>query len=316
MSGPLVWITGIQGFIGSHLAKHHMAAGRSVVGFLRAGKAQLSELRGSAAGTATFYDLTPAGLRAAIERHGPPARVFHLAGGATVGQSLENPRHDFVANVETTETLLAALRDIDRHVSVVLASSAAVYGDGHQGPIATAVTPHPSSPYGHHKLAAEELVCAHAIASGHSATICRLFSIYGPGLRKQLVYDVCTRLASLASGLALVLGGSGDEIRDWLHINDAVRALASLNDPPPCQASVVHLARGVPTPIREVAATLVRAWGGHQDVRFSGETRAGDPFSLFSDLSSLPPDFQPRISLEDGLAGVVAWMRHARGVAS
>lgn len=316
MNGPLVWITGVEGFIGSRLAAHHLSAGRSLVGFYRAGRKERSEVEVFTAGAVPSYDLSPGGLQAALKEHGPPARVFHLAGGATVGQSVQNPRYDFVANVETTETLLAALRGIERHVSVVLASSAAVYGDWHTGPIAATENPQPLSPYGHHKLAAEELVRTHTVVSGHSAIICRLFSVYGPGLRKQLVYEVCTRLAALASGVALMLGGSGREIRDWLHIDDAVLALARLNDPPAGQASVVHVARGVPTTIHEVAEILVRVWGGQHDVMFSGQTRAGDPFSLFSDRRSLPPGFEPRVSLEEGLAGVVNWFRRHHEVSS
>lgn len=301
---PLVWITGVHGFIGRHLAKKLGESDHKIVGFTRSGTAEPPERS-----RFPLHPLSSEGLSAALTNHGSPDRVYHFAGGATVGSSFSNPHGDFLANVATTELLLETLRSLKVRVPLVLASSAAVYGNGHNSPISVSDGLAPSSPYGHHKLIAEQLVRAHANAFGLPATICRLFSIYGPGLRKQLLFDACTRLAEAPTGANLVLGGTGEERRDWLHVDDAVVGLYGLADPEAGQVQCVNLASGQPVAIREIAEELIRAWGEGGKALFSGETRPGDPFSLVADRKSLPAGFVPRVGLDEGLTALVAWFR-------
>jgi UDP-glucose 4-epimerase len=255
-----------------------------------------------------LYALSSDGLNEALQRHGVPRRVFHLAGGATVGRSMRDPHADYLSNVATTELVLEILRPLSP-IPFVLASSAAVYGVGHDDAILCDATLRPGSPYGHHKLMAEMLARGHAQAFGTPLTICRLFSIYGAGLRKQLIYDSCLRLARLEATDTLELGGTGAERRDWLHVSDAVQGLADLIDPAPGNVRLYNLASGAPTTIRDVANKLIDVWGESHSLAFSGETRIGDPFSLYGDPASQPPGFTPRIILRDGLADMVEWFR-------
>ena len=69
-----------------------------------------------------------------------------------------------------------------------------MYGAHHAGTISEDADTQPMSPYGHHKLIMEQLCCSYAISFGIRATIVRLFSVYGPWLRKQLLWDLCLRL--------------------------------------------------------------------------------------------------------------------------
>ena len=304
MSQNIIWITGAQGFIGGNLVQKLRKAGHRPVGFVRKDTA-LSPRQGAC----PLYPLSPEGLSAAIAQRGMPARVYPLAGGPTVGRSIADPHSDFLANVATTEILLEALHNLKQRVPVVLASSAAVYGSYHDEPIKTSAKHAPSSPYGYHKLIAEQLVRSHAESFGLPVTIYRLFSIYGPGLRKQLLFDACIRLAAASSGEALELGGTGAERRDWLHVNDVTAAMIAVADPAPGEVSLFNLASGDSTEIRTVANGLVKAWGDSRSVTFSGMSRVGDPFSLVADRGSLPPGFSPSLSLTVGLSEFVAWFR-------
>ena len=295
----LVWVTGAEGFIGQALSKLLLTRGTTVVHFGREAKDGV-------------YVLNSRGLNEALQRHGEPERVIHLAGGATVGRSLEDPHGDYLSNVATTEIVLETLRPLSP-IPLVLASSAAVYGAGHDGAIFCAAPLRPGSPYGHHKLMAEILARGHAQAFGMPLTICRLFSVYGAGLRKQLIYDACVRLARLGATGTLKLGGSGTERRDWLHVSDAARALADLGNPPAGEVLEYNIASGVPMTIHDLAASLIDAWDENHTLAFSGETRVGDPFSLFADPSSLPPEFIPSTALRDGLKDTAAWFRSEEG---
>lgn len=303
MADP-VWITGVRGFLGAHLAKAMASDGVPVVGFAR--HPAPPQKRQNA-----LYPLTSEGFATALADHGAPARVFHLAGGATVGQSFADPHKDFLSNVGTTETLLEALRAASLQVPVVFTSSAAVYGEGYPDTIKTSENRTPSSPYGTHKAMAEHLMIGHAQAFGLGVTILRLFSIYGSGLQKQLLFDVCKRLDAAPAAEPLTLGGTGAERRDWLHVTDAAAGMATLADPAPGEARIYNLASGQATEIRVIGEGLVKAWGDGRAVAFSGQSRAGDPFSLVADPASMPPGFQPKIILDDGLSSFVAWFRDA-----
>lgn len=297
-----VWITGAQGFLGRHLARVLAEKGMQALGFGRKPGPLHPDML-------AFYPHTAEGFAASLKAHGAPRRVFHLAGGATVGRSLADPHGDFLSNVGTTEVLLEALRGAAVQVPVVFASSAAVYGEGHTGGIQTSTVPTPSSPYGSHKVMAEQLLQAHAQDFGLGVTVLRLFSIYGPGLYKQLLFDACTRLSATPATETLTLGGTGAERRDWLHAYDTAAAMVAVDDPAPGEMQLYNLASGSGTEIRAIGNGLVEAWGDGRPVSFSGKTRAGDPFSLVADPASLPPEFSPHIDLADGLLEFVAWFR-------
>lgn len=300
-----VWITGAQGFIGRHLVRALSAVGTPVVTFHRA-----SGGRRSGPADDLSFPLSAAGFAAALDRLGAPQRAYHLAGAPTVGASFGDPGSDFQSNVVTTELLLEALRG--RKVPLVLASSAAVYGEGHSDPIRADTETIPSSPYGTHKLLAEQLVQAHARFFDQPVTILRLFSIYGTGLRKQLLFDVCGRLAASPPSTPLTLSGTGAERRDWLDARDVVAAMIGLEDPAPGESRIYNLASGRASRIREIAEYLVAAWGDRREIVFTNEVRNGDPFSLMADASSLPPGFVPKIDIDQGISSFVTWFRADR----
>lgn len=100
--------------------------------------------------------------------------------------SFANPLENFSRTVSTSARLLDWLRVAAPEARVVAASNAAVYGAQYDGPIEEDFATHPFSPYGHHKLMMEQLCREYADTFRLRCTIVRLFSVYGPWLRKQL----------------------------------------------------------------------------------------------------------------------------------
>lgn len=297
MTDTLAWVTGARGFMGAHLVDHLAAQGTRVIGFGRQAAPDQ--------GKGPVLPLQAEAMAEALDRHGPPGCVYHLAGGPTVGHSIAHPLVDFESNVATTARLFDFLRTHAAGTPVRLASSAAVYGSGYDGPIAAGADLNPSSPYGHHKIMAERLAASYAETYGLTVTVLRLFSIYGPGIQKQLLFELCTRLATTTGPLGL--GGTGAELRDWCHVRDAVAAMIQAPQPDPGQIRTYNIATGQGTDIRTVAEGVVEAWGDGREITFSGQSRPGDPYSLVADPASLPPGFAPRTGLTEGLAGFVAW---------
>lgn len=291
-----VWVTGAGGFIGAHLCNVLRARGEKVVAFGR------HEVAGA---------LSAQSLEAAIKAEGVPRAVHHLAGGASVGLSLADPLVDFERSVASAAIVLDVVRRHAPDASVLLASSAAVYGAGHEGPIACGATLRPFSPYGHHKRMVEQLAQSFAESYGLRVRAVRLFSVYGEGLRKQLLFDLCRRLGQGEQDI--VLGGTGRELRDWCHVDDVAAMLPRLLDKAGPGFSVVNGGGGAVACVGEVAEQVVTAWGGAQRIRFSGISRAGDPFSLVAAPDPEERSAAARVPLADGIGRYVRWFKDTFG---
>lgn len=305
-----IWVTGARGFIGRHLSRSLRSAGYKVSGI---GHGAWPAAAAALWGVEHWVngELSSSNLNVLLALAGPPSAVMHLAGGSSVGAAILQPKEDFARTVTSTVDLLEWLRQEAPDTRVVAVSSAAVYGAGHAGPISEQAALTPYSPYGHHKLMMESLCRLYGASYGLRSTVARLFSVYGAGLRKQLLWDLCSKLETGKSPVQL--GGSGDELRDWTDVRDVVRALASLPDLANAQVPTFNLGSGIATSVRTVAERVISAWKPavhQQELNFSGLSRSGDPFSLYADsgrLSALGFDWQ--VPLHRGLADYVRWFQ-------
>lgn len=303
-----MWVTGANGFIGRHLVKVLADRGYRVQGI---GHGAISDAECHGMGLAHWLngEIDAANLDALATHCGLPSTIFHLAGGSSVGLSISQPLEDFSRTVASTARLLEWLRSTAKDCRIVVASSAAVYGAGHEGAIAADAMTLPMSPYGQHKLMMEQLCRSYAITFGLRSTVARLFSVYGPNLRKQLPWEICSRLQ--AGERRLVLGGTGAEVRDWTDVRDVAQFLATIHGKPQSDAfQVINAGSGRGTTVARVAARLAECWGGTVSIQFSGVVRPGDPTSLLSDdviLRTLPFDW--RIPVEQGLDDYVSWFK-------
>jgi UDP-glucose 4-epimerase len=307
-----VWITGARGFIGRHLARHLSATGARVAGV---GHGHWPDGEAAAAGVSEWIngEVGPASLELLLQHGGIPDAVLHLAGGSAVGPSFANPLEDYERTATTTASLLDWVRRRAPQAHVVAVSSAAVYGAGHDGPIDEHASSAPFSPYGYHKAIMEMLCRSYVQNFGLRVSIARVFSAYGEGLRKQLLWDLCCRLE--AAPLELVLDGTGEERRDWLHVDDVVRALDAIaRSPAHAECQVVNVGTGAGHSVEQVARQLLAAWGTDCTLAFSGRVRAGDPRSLVAAPERLRAlGFAPAISLEQGMTRYVGWFRAPGG---
>lgn len=305
MTSQTVWITGARGFIGRHLARQLHTSGKRVIGIGHGGWPDCLDW-----GVSGWLngEITVANLNQLAHDHAYPESVFHLAGGSSVGAAIAAPREDFARTVETTASLCDWLRLESPETHLLAVSSAAVYGTGHNGPIPETAAGRPYSPYGFHKLMMEQVCRSYAETYGLHVVIARLFSVYGSGLQKQLLWDCCRRLGSGAKRLEL--GGTGREMRDWTDVRDVVRALECLVEKASITAPAINVGSGKGCDVGAIAHLLVEAWGGGAQVGFTGSSRPGDPVSLIADDTCLRAlAFDWIVGVEDGIRDYVDWYK-------
>lgn len=299
-----IWITGAAGFIGGAATRTFASQGWRVIGFDRQ--------RPEATLPSTAFHVAPIEgwiLEAAIKAHGKPDVVFHAAGTGTVGQAQADPEKARRDTVETTAALLATLGQHAAGTRVIYPSSAAVYGNaGGAAALAETLPLSPASVYGRDKQEAEGLCIAAGNTGNLSVAIIRFFSVYGPGLRKQLPWELGKKL--LTQGDDVTLFGTGQETRDFLHIDDAVGLIGHLATHDFAASLIVNGGTGLATTIADFAGMLASALGRQVRITFSGESKPGDPMHMRADTSRLNGlAFQPRVLLGPGLQGYADWIK-------
>jgi UDP-glucose 4-epimerase len=220
------------------------------------------------------------------------------------------PLADFEGSVRIHAHVLDAVRRNAPEARVITLSSAAVYGNPQSLPIAEDSILAPISPYGYHKVLCETLLKEYYTVYGVQSAALRIFSAYGAGLRRQLLWDVCEK----ATAGEVRLFGTGEETRDFIHADDVARACLAIAEGAPMHGEPYNVASGDETTVREVAERLVGEIAQGLPIHFTGEVRLGDPLRWQADISSVRAlGFQPRVSLAEGVADYATWYESLRG---
>lgn len=291
---------GSEGFIGKRVAARFLGAGHRVLGV---------DLMEAPRGAAHEYARSdPEGGRLAeLAARWRPEVLVMAAGRASVPQSMEDPWGDFQGSAALLFRTLEALRLGAPGCRVVFLSSAAVYGDATTLPIGEDHPRRPISPYGYHKLICEKILEEYHRVFGLPSCSLRIFSAYGPGLRRQVLWDICrkAREARLVS-----LFGTGRETRDFVHVDDIAQAVEKAVGGAAFAAEAYNLASGRDTSIADLARSLLDHLGLGNELAFSDQARPGDPLRWRADISRLAGlGFSPRVELARGLADYAAWVR-------
>jgi UDP-glucose 4-epimerase len=306
MHNQTLLITGASGFLGTWLADAAYAAGYRIIGIDLRAPSKPYIWAGFATSSCDTTDLT-----ALLEGESLFA-VCHLAGGASVPASFADPYGDFASLIPGTSRLAIYLAKAQPQARLYLFSSAAVYGNPKHLPISERMRVLPISPYGVHKATAESLLFHYARVLKLNVTAFRIFSVFGPGLKKQIVWDVGQHaLTAIQSGKTqITLFGTGRESRDFIYVKDLCKAvLTVLAQAVKPSIEIYNLASGKESCIAEVAECLVQKLKLPLTVSFNGIVRKGDPLNWRADISKLEAlGFQADYTMEAGLKEIAAWM--------
>ena len=287
-------VTGGAGFIGSHLVDALLRSGYavSVIDSLVAGKKE----NVPAGVSLHVVDVRDAEALPALLADADV--VFHLAALPSVEYSLKKPVEAHSVNVTGTVNVLAMVGNGTR---VVLASSAAVYGNTDVPVVSEDLPAAPVNPYGLHKYVSERYLSLANILYGTQTVSLRFFNAYGPRLDPEGPYAaVVGRFLKLSKeGKPLTIVGDGNQTRDFVHVYDIAAALVQAGESPLVgKGEVINIGTGRGTSVNELAA----AFGGEREYlppRKEILTSCAD-VSRAKDLLG----FTASVSLADGITGL------------
>ncbi|MWV26974.1 NAD-dependent epimerase/dehydratase family protein [Aurantiacibacter rhizosphaerae] len=296
-----VLITGCCGFIGRYLIDLVSQQGYAPFGL------DLNPAAPTGITSDHYFCTSGTAELCAIVEKVQPDLCVHAAGQASVPGSFENPEKDFTGGPALTFAILDALRQFAPKCRLIFLSSASVYGQPGQLPISEAQPLAPMSPYGFHKWQSEILLREFHEIFGLNTACVRIFSAYGIGLRRQVLWDICRRIISEGE---LILRGTGQESRDFINVHDVASGILTVAQNAPARGEAYNLSSGIETTISELANIAVSALDESVVPAFDGTVSVGDPLNWRADVSAIQAlGFKHETNLQDGVAAYALWCK-------
>ena len=288
-------VTGGFGFIGNSLVNYLLDSGHDVQiidNLTNAKKSNLDLLENKI----TFHKVDILDFEKLANLIEGQDGIFHHAALIDVQESLRNEDLYKKVNVQGTKNIFEIAKNFD--IKVVFASSAAVYGDSPQIPINENISTQPINPYGKTKLESE-IIAKQFAEDGVKLVGLRYFNVYGPCQSSSYAGVITKFFDNLIHEKPPVIFGDGDQIRDFVFVNDIAEAnlKAMEND---INFSVINIASGKPTKIIDLARFMIKSFGYDFDPIFSS-SKIGDIQKSLADitLASKLLNWTPKTKLED-----------------
>jgi UDP-glucuronate 4-epimerase len=333
MSTEPILVTGAAGFIGYHVARRLLEAGRSVVGIDNLNAyydptlkdARLAELAKLPGFQFVKLDLADrAGMSALFAEH-RFAQVVHLAAQAGVRYSLIDPHAYIDSNLVGFTNILEGCRHNGcRHL--LYASSSSVYGSNTHMPFSVHENvDHPLSLYGATKKANELMAHSYSHLFKLPTTGLRFFTVYGPWGRPDMAMWIFAK--AIMAGEPIKLFNHGKMQRDFTYVGDIVESIVRLTDRPPAGDPnysgdkpdpgsssapwrVYNIGNNNPVELLDVVALLEQSIG-KKAIRELTPMQPGDVPATYANVDDLmrEVDFKPSTPITDGIARFIAWYK-------
>ena len=306
-------VTGCAGFIASHLTESLLGDGFEVLGVdcFNDNYGRDRKLRNllAARDWESFefvpIDLSRGALRDVVHECDV---VYHLAAEPGVRASWGLRFANYVANnVIATQHLLEAMRDVPRR-PLVFASSSSIYGQADRFPTSEDAVPRPISPYGTTKLTAENLCMAYHVSFEIPVVALRFFSVYGPRQRPDMAFDAFCRAALTHEPISVF--GDGMQTRDFTYVGDVVTAIRAAASSETARGGTYNIGGGSRVSLKHAIEIIGELADRPLEIRNEG-VQAGDVRDTGAEISRAQRDldFRPQVSLRDGLAAQLDWVR-------
>lgn len=225
--------------------------------------------------------------------------IIHCAGSATAGSSKKN---NYKKNYLTTKAVANFSILFKKKPKVIFLSSYSVYGGNFLKPLKENFFLKPLSSYARTKKISEELLLKYRRLYNLDILILRLASIYGEGLKKQLIFDACEKIINNNK----IFYGTGKEVRDWLHISDFCNLLYKLIKNDTKKVIILNCGSGKGNKVRSVLEFIKKKLNSNIKIKFISKEKI--PKILIADISLAKMfNWSPKINLKKGLLRYIKW---------
>ena len=232
--------------------------------------------------------------------------IINATGSANVVKSVMFPNKDFEANVLFHFALLDIIKGYD--CRYIYFSSAAVYGNPQKLPISETDLINPVSPYGWHKYYGEQMCYEFASLYKVKTASLRLFSVYGPGQKKMLFFDLYNKC--IGPNSVIELQGSENDSRDFIYVTDVPLAVEQIITLAPMNGECYNVSSGQEMLISDVAKQFVRLAAPEKTIRFNSHSIPGYPSNWKADIGLISQfGFVAKTSIEQGLKETLQWLK-------
>lgn len=294
---PDTVITGVGGLIGYHLASNYLKRNHAILGIDLSTNALIEELQKS-----PCFDFRLADL-ASVEQTQkalpqPVKIIYHLASQPAVWFANSHPRADFLTNALGTINVLERMRELGGG-KIIFTSTGDIYENtkypDEQSPLK------PQNFYGLSKLTAENYIKQYAQQFSLNYTIMRFSVIYGPHIRRNVIFDILKGI----TGGELVLHSSPDSEYDFLYIDDCIDALI-LAAAAEWDNKTINISSGKATPVNQLIDIISSAMAkqGEVEIKALGENVA---CKVYLNKQALSLGWAPKININDGIKKTVEW---------
>ena len=233
---------------------------------------------------------------------------INASGAANVQFSFKHAALDYTLNVSNVFHILEAIRQFNPECKFITFSSAAVYGNPNTLPITESSPLNPLSPYGWHKVQSEQVCKEFSTFFNLSTLSLRVFSAYGPGLKKQLFWDLYQKSLQKAP---VAIYGTGNESRDFIYIDDLLKVVELAIEHALFSGEVVNVANGEESFIKDMANVFFRLLNSSYE--FTGDIKHGDPLNWVADTSIIRKwGYSRSTTVEEGLKKYIEWVKELR----
>ena len=298
-----ILITGAKGFLGSNVSKYFKQLGYRTFGL---GHGKLSRIKLNNIGLDVWKEgnITKTAL---LEFNYKFDVIVHCGGSGSVRSSITNPDDDFKKTVDGTLEVLEYIKSHNTNVHLIYPSSPAIQGEHPNTPIHENYIGEPISPYGHHKKITEKYCQSFSKKYGLNISIVRLFSVYGEGLKKQLLWDACMKIKK--GDKHVTFWGTGQETRDFIHIGDVLSLfnfLLTINQ----KLLVINGGLGNRFTIKEIITMIRNIINTNVKINFNKKVDVGNPKYFCADTQKLESlGFRINRDINKNIKNYIEWAK-------
>jgi len=312
MSYNRILVTGGAGFIGSHLVDELVKEGFEVTVFDDLSTGRIENIRHHSEKRKIRFIEGDVRRRKDVEEALEGVEVvFHLAAITSVPYSVKHSKVTYEVNVDGTRNLLeACLRSsVERFIYL---STCGVYGEPEYLPVDENHPTNPISPYAEAKLKAEQACMKFQEVYGLKTTVFRPFNVYGSRQRNDWYGGVIANfIERLRRGKPPLIYGDGKQTRDFIYVDDAVRAFMAALNHNDAVGRTFNIATGIPTSINKLAQLLMELFGAEGIKPQHTSPRQGDIKHIYANIEKAKHrlGFEPRVSLSEGLTSLIGELK-------